>query len=118
MSAGTHAASRRYPAAGSRGVGVAGNTALDHGIDVTLLERSLALSPTDRTRQHDEALRLYFASQKSSPPVRSTRSSRPTTDPPASRSRGQARPRLRGLACTAAPRCVDALDSPPPPDRS
>jgi hypothetical protein len=34
--------------------------AIDHGIDVTLLERNLTLSPTDRMRQHDEALRLYF----------------------------------------------------------
>lgn len=38
--------------------------ALDYGIDVTLLERNLALSPTDRMKQHDEALRLYFESRR------------------------------------------------------
>ena len=40
--------------------GPAWQAALDYGIDVTLLERNLALSPTDRMNQHDEALRLYF----------------------------------------------------------
>lgn len=40
--------------------GPAWQAALEHGIDVTLLERNLDLSPTDRMRQHDEALRLYF----------------------------------------------------------
>jgi hypothetical protein len=40
--------------------GPAWQAAIDYGIDVTLLERNLALSPTDRMRQHDEALRLYF----------------------------------------------------------
>jgi hypothetical protein len=44
--------------------GPAWQAAIDHGIDVTLLERNLALSPTDRMRQHDEALRLYFASRR------------------------------------------------------
>lgn len=44
--------------------GPAWQAALDHGIDVTLLERNLGLSPTDRMRQHDEALRLYFASPR------------------------------------------------------
>lgn len=43
----------------SRG-GPAWQAAIDYGIDVTLLERNLDLSPTDRMRQHDEALRLYF----------------------------------------------------------
>jgi hypothetical protein len=40
--------------------GPAWQAAIDYGIDVTLLERNLELSPTDRMRQHDEALRLYF----------------------------------------------------------
>ena len=44
--------------------GPAWQAAIDYGIDVTLLERNLALSPTDRMRQHDEALRLYFASRR------------------------------------------------------
>jgi hypothetical protein len=42
------------------GGGPAWQAAIDYGIDVTLLERNLDLSPTDRMRQHDEALRLYF----------------------------------------------------------
>ena len=40
--------------------GPAWRAALDHGIDVTLLERNLSLSPTERMQQHDEALLLYF----------------------------------------------------------
>ena len=44
--------------------GPAWRAAIDHGIDVTLLERNLSLSPTDRMRQHDEALRLYFETRR------------------------------------------------------
>ena len=40
--------------------GPAWRAAIEYGIDVTLLERNLALTPTERMRQHDEALRLYF----------------------------------------------------------
>ncbi|MEX1366704.1 MAG: hypothetical protein AB1Z98_26495 [Nannocystaceae bacterium] len=46
------------------GGGPAWQAAIDHGIDVTLLEHNLALSPTERMRQHDEALRLYFAQRR------------------------------------------------------
>lgn len=46
------------------GGGPAWQAALDYGIDVTLLERNLELSPTDRMRQHDEALRLYFETRR------------------------------------------------------
>ena len=44
--------------------GPAWRAAIDYGIDVTLLERNLSLSPTDRMRQHDEALRLYFETRR------------------------------------------------------
>lgn len=44
--------------------GPAWQAAIEYGIDVTLLERNLALSPTDRMRQHDEALRLYFETRR------------------------------------------------------
>ena len=44
--------------------GPAWQAAIDHGIDVTLLERNLALTPMERMRQHDEALRLYFARRR------------------------------------------------------
>lgn len=44
--------------------GPAWRAAIDYGIDVTLLERNLTLSPTDRMRQHDEALRLYFETRR------------------------------------------------------
>jgi len=37
---------------------------VDYGIDVSLLERNLALSPSERLAQHDEALALYFASRR------------------------------------------------------
>jgi hypothetical protein len=40
--------------------GPAWQAAIDHGIDVTLIDHNLALNPTERMRQHDEALRLYF----------------------------------------------------------
>lgn len=38
--------------------------AVDHGIDVTLLERNTALTLDERLAQHDEALALYFANQR------------------------------------------------------
>lgn len=44
--------------------GPAWQAAIEYGIDVTLLERNLALSPTDRMRQHDEALRLNFETRR------------------------------------------------------
>lgn len=46
------------------GRGPAGQAALDYGIDLTLLERNLALSPTERMQQHDEALKLYFEQRR------------------------------------------------------
>lgn len=46
----------------SRG-GPAWQAAVDHGIDVTLLERNMALSIDERLAQHDEALDLYFSNR-------------------------------------------------------
>jgi hypothetical protein len=43
--------------------GPAWRAAIVYGIDVMLLKRNLALSPTERMRQNDEALRLYFEHQ-------------------------------------------------------
>lgn len=44
--------------------GAAWKAAVDHGIDVTLLERNLALTPAERLVQHDEALALYFSRRR------------------------------------------------------
>jgi hypothetical protein len=41
--------------------GPAWDAAIDFGIDVTLLEHNLALSPSERLQQLDEMLRLYFS---------------------------------------------------------
>ncbi|MCX4241180.1 hypothetical protein [Paraliomyxa miuraensis] len=46
------------------GRGPAAQAAIDHGLDLTLLERNLALTPTERMQQHDEALRLYFGRRR------------------------------------------------------
>ena len=47
----------------SRG-GPAWRAAVDYGIDVTLLEHNIALSPNARLAQHDEALALYFSTRR------------------------------------------------------
>ncbi|MEM9462741.1 MAG: hypothetical protein AAGF11_51850 [Myxococcota bacterium] len=44
--------------------GPAWRAAVDHGLDVTLLERNMALTPSERLAQHDEALALYFSSRR------------------------------------------------------
>lgn len=41
--------------------GPAWDAAIEFGIDVTLLEHNLALSPSQRLQQLDEMLRLYFS---------------------------------------------------------
>ena len=41
--------------------GPAWDAAIEFGIDVTLLEHNLALSPSERLLQLDEMLRLYFS---------------------------------------------------------
>ena len=41
--------------------GPAWEAAIEFGIDVTLLERNLSLTPTERLQQLDDMLRLYFA---------------------------------------------------------
>lgn len=41
--------------------GPAWDAAIEFGVDVTLLERNLALTPSERLHQLDDMLRLYFA---------------------------------------------------------
>jgi hypothetical protein len=41
--------------------GPAWNAAIEYGVDVTLLERNLMLTPSERLQQLDDMLRLYFA---------------------------------------------------------
>jgi hypothetical protein len=41
--------------------GLGWDAAVEYGIDVTLIERNLALSTEDRLRQLDDMLRTYFA---------------------------------------------------------
>lgn len=41
--------------------GPAWDAAIEFGVDVTLLEHNLALTPSERLQQLDEMLRLYFS---------------------------------------------------------
>jgi hypothetical protein len=41
--------------------GPAWDAAIEYGVDVTLLERNLTLTPSERLSQLDDMLRLYFA---------------------------------------------------------
>jgi hypothetical protein len=44
--------------------GPAWDAAIAYGIDVTLLERNLELTPSERLLQLDDMLQLFFAAQR------------------------------------------------------
>ncbi|KIG14101.1 hypothetical protein DB30_07097 [Enhygromyxa salina] len=44
--------------------GPAWDAAIAYGVDVTLLERNLSLTPSERLTQLDDMLRLFFAVQQ------------------------------------------------------